>query len=229
MRYLRSSKCFKTTVELTFTTQNANACSPWTACSVFDWKYIFWVNLVKKLKIISLSWNFVPRLIQKCRIPWGCSLFLFSTGNTSLGKFDPKIQNGQFELKFRTRLMWIGNYAENMWCSLFLFLNRNTLFVQIWSKKNKFTQKFGTKTNLNTRNSMMFTFSVFDRKYFSVNLVQKTKIVSLSWKLVLRLIRIWRIQLWCSFFFYLRNLLQKSICWSWNLESRLIWICRIRW
>ena len=47
MRSLRSSKCLKTTVELTFTTQKANACSPWTACSVFDWKYPFWVTLVK--------------------------------------------------------------------------------------------------------------------------------------------------------------------------------------
>ena len=41
MRSLRSSKCLKTTVELTFTTQKANACSPWTACSVFNWKYLF--------------------------------------------------------------------------------------------------------------------------------------------------------------------------------------------
>ena len=107
IRSLRSSKCLKTTVELTFTTQKANACSPWTACSVFSWKCLFWVNLVQKLKIISLSWNFVPRLIQICRIPWWCSLFLFSTGNTFLGKFGPKNQNCQFELKFRTRLIWI--------------------------------------------------------------------------------------------------------------------------
>ena len=86
MRSLRSSKCLKTTVELTFTTQKANACSPWTACSVFNWKYLFWVNLVQKLKIISLSWNFVPRLIQICRIPWWCSFFLFLTGNTPLDR-----------------------------------------------------------------------------------------------------------------------------------------------
>ena len=52
-----------------------NACSPWTVCSVFVWKCIFWVNLVQKLRIISLSWNFVPRLIQICRIPWWCSPF----------------------------------------------------------------------------------------------------------------------------------------------------------
>ena len=41
MMSLRSSKRLKTTVELRFTTQKANADSPWTACSVFDWKYIF--------------------------------------------------------------------------------------------------------------------------------------------------------------------------------------------
>ena len=84
MRFLRSSKCSKTTVELTFTTQKASACSPWTACSVFDWKYPFWVNWVQKLKIISLSWILVLRLIQIWRIPWYCSLFLFSARNTFL-------------------------------------------------------------------------------------------------------------------------------------------------
>ena len=77
-------KNFKTTAELRFTTQKANACSPWTACSVFSWKCLFWVNLVQKLKISSLSWNFVPRLIQIWKIPWWCSLFLFPTGNTFL-------------------------------------------------------------------------------------------------------------------------------------------------
>ena len=42
-----------------------------------------------------------------------------------------------------------------------------------------FKLKFGIKTNLNMRNSMMmFTFSVFDHKYISwANLVQKFKIV----------------------------------------------------
>ena len=107
MRSLRSSKFLKASVELMFTTRKANACSPWTACSVFNWKYLFWVNLVQKLKIISLSWNFVPRLIQICEIPRRCSLFLFSTGNNFLGKFTPKNQNCQLELKFCTRLIWI--------------------------------------------------------------------------------------------------------------------------
>ena len=41
MTSLRSSKCLKITVEFMFTTQKANACCPWTACSVFDSKYLF--------------------------------------------------------------------------------------------------------------------------------------------------------------------------------------------
>ena len=70
MRLLRCSKCSKTTAELKFTTQKANACSPWTAYSVFNCKYPSWVNLVQKLKIVSLSQNFALRLIDICRIPW---------------------------------------------------------------------------------------------------------------------------------------------------------------
>ena len=71
MRSMRSSKYLKTTVELMFTTQKAYAAfSPRTACSVFHWKYLFWVNLAQKLKIISLSWYIVPRLIKICTIPW---------------------------------------------------------------------------------------------------------------------------------------------------------------
>ena len=90
IRSLRYSNCLKTTVELMFATQKASTCSPWTACSVFNWKYLFWVNLIQKLRIISLSWNFVPRLIKICRILWWCSLFLFSTGYSFLDKFGPK-------------------------------------------------------------------------------------------------------------------------------------------
>ena len=106
-------RMFKATVELTFleltfTTQKANTFSPCTGCFVFNWKYLFWVNLVQKLKMISLSWNFVPRLIQICRISWWCSLFLFLTRNTFLDQFGPRNQNCQFELKYCTRLIWIS-------------------------------------------------------------------------------------------------------------------------
>ena len=33
--------------------------------SNFDWKYPFWVNLVKKIKIVSLSGNLVPTISYK--------------------------------------------------------------------------------------------------------------------------------------------------------------------
>ena len=83
-----------------------------------------------------------------------------------------------------------------------------------------FKVKFGTPTNSNMQNSMMmFTFSVFDQKYakfngnvqfflfdwkylFWASLIQKIKIVSLSWHLASRLTRIWKIQWWCSLFLF---------------------------
>ena len=95
----KTFEMLKTTVELTLTTQKANACSLWTACSDFNWKYLFWVNLVQNLKIISLSWNFVHRLTQTCRIPWWYSLFLFSTENTFWSNFG---------LKKSKLLVWAG-------------------------------------------------------------------------------------------------------------------------
>ena len=81
------------------------------------------------------------------------------------------------------------------------------------------------------QNSMVvFTFSVLDWKYpFWANLVQKIKIVSLSWNLRIRLIGICRIQWWCSLFlfttgntffwlFYTRNTLLGYV---WLEESKL--------
>ena len=87
---------------------------------------------------------------------------------------------------------------------------------------NKFRPKFGNQTNPNMQNSMlMFTLSTLDRKYhFLENLVQEIKIVSLSWNLIPRLIRICRIQRWCSFFlFQTENILSKEIC---SKKSKLL-------
>ena len=84
------------------------------------------------------------------------------------------------------------------WCSLFLFW-LGIPFLRKLGPKNQnrqFKMKFGTLTNSNMQNSMVvFTFSVLDQKHtFWVNLFQKIKIVSLSWNLVPRLIRVCRIQ-----------------------------------
>ena len=187
MRSLRSSKCLKTIAELTFATKKTNACSPWTACSVFNWKYLFWVNLVQKLKIISLSWNFVPRLIQICRIPWWYSLFLFSSGTTFLGKSDPKNQNWA---EFRTRLIWICRIMKKTCVVHFFCFRSEKPFLGKSSQKNRncqFKLTFGTKTNSNMQNSIViFTVFVSDWNYsFWANLVQKIKIISLSWNFAL--------------------------------------------
>ena len=70
-------------------------------------------------------------------------------------------------------------------------------------QNSHFKLKFGTYSNSSMQNSMvMFILSVFDWKYpFWANLVQKIKIISWSWNLVTRLIRICRIHWCCSFFF----------------------------
>ena len=106
------------------------------------------------------------------------------------------------------------------WCSLFLFLSGNTHFGQNQNYQSEL--KIGTYTNSSMLNSMIiFTFSVFDRKYpFWANLVQKVKIISLSWNLVPRLIRICKIQWWCSLFLFLTgNTLFGTI---WSKKSKLL-------
>ena len=80
----------------------------------------------------------------------------------------------------------------------------------------QFKLKFGTYTNSNMQNSMvMFIFFVFDRKYpFWANLVQKVKIISWSWNLVARLIRICWIQWCCSLFSFLTGSALLGQIWS---------------
>ena len=93
-------------------------------------------------------------------------------------KTNLNMQNS-IEILHQTNLNML-NYVENVRCSLFLLQTRKTLFGQIWSKNQNCHSmlEFSTKTNLNMRNSMMFTFSVFDHKYLSwANLIQKFKIV----------------------------------------------------
>ena len=135
MGFLRSSKCSKTIVEITFTAQKANAGSPWTACSVFDWKDPFWVNLVQKLKIVSLSWNFVLRIIQICRITQYVHIFFFQPEQIFWINLIQKVKIASWSWNLVPRLIricWI-----QWWCSLFLFLIIYVLLGKIWSKNLK--------------------------------------------------------------------------------------------
>ena len=168
--------------------------------SVLDQKNAFWVNLVNGIKIVTLSWNLVPRLIWICGIQW-CSHFLFLTRNTFLGKFGPKNQHCQFQLKFCATLIWI---CRIMWkisgAHFFYFRPEKPLLGKSDQKYQncQFKLEFGIKTNLNIQDSLvMFTFSVFELQYFSwVNLVQKFNIVCSKWNLIQNLIQICKIQWW---------------------------------
>ena len=84
-------------------------------------------------------------------------------------------------------------------CSLLTFRWETRFFGKLCSKKEncQFKLEFGVSTNWNMQNSMVvFTFWFLDRKHpFWAILVRKIKTVTLSWKLVQRLIPIWKIQM----------------------------------
>ena len=104
------------------------------------------------------------------------------------------------------------------YCSLFLFLVEIP-FLDKFGPKNQnscFKLKFCTYSNSNMQNSMvMFIYFVFDDKYlFWANLAQKVKIISWSRNLVARLIRICRIQWYCSPFLFLSGNTLFGQIWS---------------
>ena len=46
---------------------NNHGCMQNCVFSVLDRKYPFWASFVPKFKIVSITWNLVPRLIRICR------------------------------------------------------------------------------------------------------------------------------------------------------------------
>ena len=61
---------------------------------VFDRKYPFWINLIQKTKMISLSSDLVPKLIHKyTKANGGVDFFWFRREIPFLGKFGSKIKN----------------------------------------------------------------------------------------------------------------------------------------
>ena len=151
---------------------------------------LFFGKFGPKNKIVSWSWNSVPRLIGICRIHWWCSLSSFFDWKYSfLANLVPKFIIVYCEISKMQNSMVMFTF--------YIFIAGSALFGQIWPKK----------------------------------------IFSLSWNFILRIIRTWRIQWWCSLFLFLiRSILFpekflwkiKFICCSWNLEPRLFWICNIR-
>ena len=79
--------------------------------SVLGQEYLFWANLVLKIKTVYLRRKFVPRLIGICWIWWWCLLFLVGTENT----FFEQMWSKNSKLSFKTdsnvlNLMVIFNF-----------------------------------------------------------------------------------------------------------------------
>ena len=106
------------------------------------------------------------------------------------------------------------------------------LSLSIFSTGNtRYGLKFSAWNNSIMQNSVVvFTFSVLDHGFpFCANFVRKIKIVSLSWKLVTRLIQIHGIQWYVPFFsFSTKNILFwtnlvpkfKIVYLKWNFATR---------
>ena len=103
IRSLISPKCLKTTVQLTFTTQKANACSPWTAWSIFYWKYLFWGTFVPKTQNYQFMLKFCTW--TNSNMQNSMTMFTFSVfdGKKLFGQIWSKNENCQLKQKFGTK------------------------------------------------------------------------------------------------------------------------------
>ena len=107
------------------------------------WKYHFWANLVEKIKIVSLSWNLVPRLTWTCRIQWWV-LVLFSVLDQIFFLLQ-KIKIVSLSWNLVQRLIWI--WRIQWWCLFFsIFYWKYPFLEEICSKKSKFFVEAGIQT-----------------------------------------------------------------------------------
>ena len=113
---------------------------------VFGRKYAVWDNLVQKIKIVSLRWIFVPRLIQLCWIQWCCSLFSFLTGNALLGQIWSKLSIFTVFFVSNQKCSFLGKFRPK--CQKFASI------IRIQNKSNSNMQNW----------KVVFTYFVFNRK-----------------------------------------------------------------
>ena len=119
--------------------------------------------------------------------------------------------------------IWIIHY----WSWFFRFRPEAPFWANLVKNQNcQFKLKFSTLINSNIRNSiMMFTFSVFDQKYFfGVNFLEKIIIASLSWNLVPALQLHLSIKIFVDYTFFKEENINKLI------RLRNAFTCfRLRW
>ena len=70
--------------------------------SVLEHENPFLVNLVQKIKIFSLNWNLLPRLIRLYKLNNDVHFFCFKQQISFLGKIVSKTQKGLLKMKFDT-------------------------------------------------------------------------------------------------------------------------------
>ena len=142
----------------------------WFFCC-FHWKYPFLTNLFQKIKIVSLSWNLVPRVIWISRHQWWCSLFsVFDWRYPFWANLVQKTKIVSFRWNLTPRLIRICN-SVYLVCFRLEILSLDKLGPK--NQNCQFKLKFGSDINSNMQNSMViFTFFVFDWRYpFWANLV----------------------------------------------------------
>ena len=121
------------------TTQKANAYSPWTACSVFD----FWVNLVKT-ENCQFKLKFCSQINSNIRN----SIVMFTLLGTLGTQTNLNMQNSMVVsiLCFRLEIPFLGKFDKK--------------------KNGHFKLEISIQTNLNMENLMvMFIVSHFDQEY----------------------------------------------------------------
>ena len=131
----------------------------------------------------------------------GVHFFCFKLEALFLFKVGSKIQHCQLKWKFCSQTNLI--MQNSMAVFTFPVLDGKDHFQANLDKKSRNCQ-FRTKTSWNMENSMvLFTFFMLDGKNpFLANLVKKMVPVSFSRNVVPRLIRIYKIQQWCSLFLF---------------------------
>ena len=130
---------------------------------VFSRKYPVSDIVVQKIKIDSLRWNLISRLIQICQIQWSVHFFRFWPETPFLGKFGPNWQYLQFFLfPMRNAFFW-KNLVQN---------------VKIVSLKLNLLASLIRICRIQRRCSL-FLFSI-GNVFFGANVVQNFKIVGLK-------------------------------------------------
>ena len=105
---------------------------------VFDWKFSFWANLVKRNQSCQFKLKFGNQSNLNMQNSMVVLVFTFSVLDRKhpfCANLVQKLNIVSLSRNLVPRLILICRIQ--WWCSLFLFQTGNALFKQIWSKKSK--------------------------------------------------------------------------------------------